>query len=491
MRDEPLDLRKDPYAPRPEGPGGPTPPGTGPHEFTPHGSTPYGSGAHAPTRPPQTPPASSPLPGIAVAALVVSCTAFVLGLAPVLGFLLGAAGVVLAVVALRRRARAGLMALSIVLSSLALLASVGSTAFWILVAQDVRDSSAANRDEDVEEDGGGVPLPGGPALPADALPDGDHLVGESVQPGLYRSLTPAGENCYWERTSGPGDDADAIIVNGAGPGSAVVEVLAGDYGFNTSRCGGWVPVDPTPQVRETIGDGDHLVGIDVAPGVYTAGSSTADCFWKRSSSAAQGRDDTIDIEAGLAHAVVEIKPGDVLFTSHECGEWTREDGQPDPLGPPVPDGDHLVGDTVLPGVYRAVGIDGEECYWERDSALGRESDGLLANSFGAGPAIVELLPSDRRFSSTRCGGWVPVDRTPDLQDVFGEGDHLVGVDIAPGRYAAERPEELCRWVRGRDATHDRGAEIEGDYADGPVTVEILPTDVLFSSESCGEWRRVG
>ena len=42
------------------------------------------------------------------------------------------------------------------------------------------------------------------------------------------------------------------------------------------------------------------------------------------------------------------------------------------LGPPVPDGDHLVGDTVAPGVYRAVGIAGEDCYWERASALGRE-----------------------------------------------------------------------------------------------------------------------
>lgn len=70
---------------------------------------------------------------------------------------------------------------------------------------------------------------------ANTFGDGIHIVGTDIQPGTYRA--EGTESCYWARLSGfSGDD---IITNDIGDGTRIVEILATDVGFESSRCGTW------------------------------------------------------------------------------------------------------------------------------------------------------------------------------------------------------------------------------------------------------------
>lgn len=68
--------------------------------------------------------------------------------------------------------------------------------------------------------------------------DGDHIVGQTIQPGTYR--TAAGvKDCYWERNDGSGDILDNNFVGAAHNGVTVT--VNGGEGFTTNGCGLWIP----------------------------------------------------------------------------------------------------------------------------------------------------------------------------------------------------------------------------------------------------------
>jgi hypothetical protein len=69
---------------------------------------------------------------------------------------------------------------------------------------------------------------------------------------------------------------------------------------------------------------------------------------------------------------------------------------------------------------------------------------------------------------------------------FGDGIFLVGSDIQPGTYRADGTSD-CYWKRLSDLSGDLDAILANDNAVGQVYVEMLPTDVAFSTEGCGRW----
>ncbi len=72
--------------------------------------------------------------------------------------------------------------------------------------------------------------------------------------------------------------------------------------------------------------------------------------------------------------------------------------------------------------------------------------------------------------------------------VSGEGTFVVGEDIKPGTYrAAASPG--CYWARLR--TLDTSDIIDNDNADGPVVVEILPSDKAFQTSGCASFHKAG
>lgn len=108
-----------PTAPVPPSGSQPPPPGyaaTLPGSVPPPGAVP----------PPPAAP-TKPTGGLAIAALVISIIAFLTGLVPVLGMLLGAAAVALGILALRARQSKGMSITALILGGLAVLTSLGMT----------------------------------------------------------------------------------------------------------------------------------------------------------------------------------------------------------------------------------------------------------------------------------------------------------------------------------------------------------------------------
>jgi hypothetical protein len=153
-------------------------------------------------------------------------------------------------------------------------------------------------------------------------------VGVDIEPGRYLSTGTA--TCYWERVKSFGGTLDDIIVNGAPSGDhVIVDVAASDAGLRTQGCD-FRPYAPPAAPATSFGDGDWLVGSDIAPGTYRLTEKTSTftgdaslCRWERAADFAHDFFDTIasDYPAG-ADVTVDLRP-DERFTSDLCGTWTH------------------------------------------------------------------------------------------------------------------------------------------------------------------------
>ena len=72
----------------------------------------------------------------------------------------------------------------------------------------------------------------------------------------------------------------------------------------------------------------------------------------------------------------------------------------------IPDGTWMVGNEVAAGIYSAQG--GAECSWKRLSGFSGASEDTIATGSGAVRLIVEIVPTDRGFSTSGCGPWTLV-----------------------------------------------------------------------------------
>ncbi len=69
-----------------------------------------------------------------------------------------------------------------------------------------------------------------------------------------------------------------------------------------------------------------------------------------------------------------------------------------------------------------------------------------------------------------------------------DGVWEVGVDVEPGVYASTSVEH-CYWERMGSFTGDDILANATADAGTHLIVEILPTDVGFTSQGCGTWRK--
>ncbi len=146
-----------------------------------------------------------------------------------------------------------------------------------------------------------------------------------------------------------------------------------------------------------------------------------------------------------------------------------------------------VNDQIVPGRYSAAATPG--CYYARLSGTSGQLTDILSNNNANGHVIVDILPTDAAFQSTRCGRF-SVYSPPFLPfAIITEGDWIVGEEIVPGVYETAGT-KACYWARSRDATGDVRAIIANDNADGPVTVTVTGGEI-FRSSRCGIWTKVG
>ena len=154
------------------------------------------------------------------------------------------------------------------------------------------------------------------------------------------------------------------------------------------------------------------------------------------------------------------------------------------------DGTHIVGLDIRAGTYRNTG--GEYCYWERLSGFSGEFDDIIANGTLDGVrGVVTIRATDKGFSSQDCGEWGVVAAIVERAvTVFGDGTHIVGMDIRAGTYR-NTGGEYCYW--------ERLSAFSGEFDDiiangilegvrGVVTIE--DSDKGFGSQGCGKWEAV-
>lgn len=188
-----------------------------------------------------TTPANLPSPanptraGFSIAALVLGLFAAPARMAgPGIGFTIGAAAVVCAVLALRQishgRATGRGMAvwglifgLFFALSGFSTLTSSGSST---TAASTVPASTSTTVVAPA------VSVPAAPSYPLSTITAGTYLVGSEVTPGSY--VTEGASFCYWSRLKDTSGGFGSIIANGNAPGHTTVTIKSSDQAFQLS-----------------------------------------------------------------------------------------------------------------------------------------------------------------------------------------------------------------------------------------------------------------
>ncbi len=181
--------------------------------------------------------------------------------------------------------------------------------------------------------GGWTTIPSTGAKATRITKDGTYRVGVDILPGMYKA-TGTGNSCYWARLGSFSGSFDDVNDNDIGPANTYVEILPGDVGFRSQRCGGWTriaapaqgqaPVPSTGARATTItADGTYRVGIDILPGTYYGHGTGDTCYWATLSGLSGSFDDIIENYFGSALTIVTIPSEAKGFEVSGCGTLKR------------------------------------------------------------------------------------------------------------------------------------------------------------------------
>ncbi len=154
--------------------------------------------------------------------------------------------------------------------------------------------------------------------------DGSYTVGTDIQPGTYIN---AGATPCTFRIDTVFSDVAIIPTQTASRTSAnqsVVTLTPNDIKFVSTGCGTWDPaISRTTFMTGEISDGDHLLGVDMAAGVWHTDGGPG-CGWQRRNGYEESLLDNRIIAQGAATGPtdVEIPDTDFGFTTTGCGAWT-------------------------------------------------------------------------------------------------------------------------------------------------------------------------
>ena len=185
-----------------------------------------------------------------------------------------------------------------------------------------------------------------------------------------------------------------------------------------------------------FGDGQYIVGTDIAPNRYYTNPSTG-CYWERQSGFSGTLGDIIANEFifdDVAQWIVQILPSDRGFETDSCGTWQLT--APQGMQTNVSAGMWRVGSQVTPGTYRANVISG--CYWERLRDFTGQLSGVIANDFvgTGGQQLVTIASSDLGFrTDSECGTWIPLSS---LDSVTTSGQPQSRAEIQANRERSRR-----------------------------------------------------
>jgi len=166
------------------------------------------------------------------------------------------------------------------------------------------------------------PIPPTPTPILGLVEVGTHLVGEDIDPGIYKGMAGEGllASCYWERLSGLSGTLDDIIANDNANGLYYIEVKDTDVALGT-ECGltqlehAQLPANSNPA---QIGPGTYLIGRDIQPGRYRgqAGTDFLDsCYWGRLSDVSGELNGLLANDNATGQYFVEVAGTDFALTT--------------------------------------------------------------------------------------------------------------------------------------------------------------------------------
>ena len=155
---------------------------------------------------------------------------------------------------------------------------------------------------------------------------------------------------------------------------------------------------PTPasEAAGVVGPGTHLVGIDIAPGVYVGlASEGVLCTWERLNSLREASESIIAVDAHAGLFYVEVLEGDLAFeTNCELSPIEDVPARAELLNS-VPAGMYMVGRDITPGLYKGEAPTGSSCAWKRLNGLTGDLASVTSSGTPAGQYFVVVVASDQ------------------------------------------------------------------------------------------------
>ncbi len=337
------------------------------------------------------------------------------------------------------------------------------------------------------------------AGPVGIFGTGTWVVGSDVKPGVYFADAVGDRHCRWFTLRGfAGRPAD-IISSGVGVTRGIVELTPAIVGFRSVDCGMWTSLSSATNVelRESFGDGEHIVNVHIAPGTYVSpGAEQGRCWWSRFSNFDGSDAARLAVRSPVGRNIAQITPRDAVFESSGCGDWEIFNPAKDPYRlETFGHGTWAVEAEIPAGTYVADVPEGSTCFWSRLSAFNGEPTAFVTTDLAIGHSITTVQPFDVGFYSDGCGQWILVPNVTDFKNVvrntntqFDDGVYIVGRDIAPGTYISSAIEgEICFWSRLTGFDGDPFNRMNIYASGGQAIATILPSDAGFRSFGCGKW----
>ena len=251
-------------------------------------------------------------------------------------------------------------------------------------------------------------------------------------------------------------------------------------------------VTPTPLIIGPPKVGNRLAA---KPGTWGPSPVTLTYTWLKNGVAIKGAKQASyviapnDAGAKISVKVIGARPGYKSIAKYSAATATVS------ITVRIPsDGIRRVGIQVASGTYVTVSKSTSSCYWERLSGLGGSFNEIIANNFASGQHIVTVLPTDKAFSTERCGAWYKLGDIPVAQKttIPGGGIWSVSKQVKPGLYRANGS-GTCYWARLSGFTGDFNQIITNNITSTRGSlVSVSSTDVgLETSAGCGTWTKVG
>ena len=151
---------------------------------------------------------------------------------------------------------------------------------------------------------------------------------------------------------------------------------------------------PSSEAARGIGPGTHLVGSDIAPGVYVGQAPEGElCTWQRLNSLRGDSESISAVDEHKGQFYVEILADDLAFETN-CGLSPIESVPARAeLLKSVPAGMYMVGRDIAPGLYKGEAPTGSSCDWKRLNGLTGDLASVTSSVTPAGQYFVVVIAS--------------------------------------------------------------------------------------------------